>query len=795
MERISNKWNGYGFSTNKQIQTEISENIKNAYQDIITNKKNKEVKDFTEKSISKEELKIKLENSLNEVNKKRIKDENFGKHCDGEIKKYLDLYDKILQKEAEEKEKEERKKELLRYQELNRELNSRLDQQLSIINQLARENNKKQEIVQKMKNAFEARQKIIENKNVEESKKEIEKYIANEFLKEFEIEKEKKSQLKQSLTSRIQNFTQEFMNFCVKFIIFFKSNTDKIIKEFDIKENNPIEHINFIVIGRAGVGKSTFINESLLLPENKRAKEGIGESVTKESVLYTSDKLKMVRMWDTEGLSIDKNLDSILNEVKRLVNIGKDKGPDHYINIILYCREGNRFENIEGQLIYEIMKIYPFDNLPVVITQLQSLSKEKAHKMEKVIRDILDKYLDHKIVQKIEIKNILSRDDKDEYTNNIIPAYGIPELLKLSFDIMGRSISSATCLAISSNITELCKSFMDKKKKFIQNLFKYEMEILEVAKSLFNNEEEEDDHDYFDDKKQKELSEFNIYKKIENPNYFVDNFGKNMKNKFLDIFNNLENENIPLDEIKIEKENEEENKEEEKKEEQNEEQKENEKENKGEEKKEDENEEQKENEEENKEEEKKEKDNEEQKENEEENKEEKDKTAFVTFLEERLKKIIKNLEEASNKKFKKIFNKRNVIYLNELEKEQEDKQEEFNDKTQILNKSKAKDNFQKQLFAYYKNEFFKIFFCIILKLFMNSLNDNFDMYVKKEITDNEDVLKIIHQKAENSLKTVTENLKKSLISELDDVMKAKEEKDNKVEKENEFDNDDVDFDF
>ena len=59
MERISNKWNGYGFSTNKQIQTEISENIKNAYQDIITNKKNKEVKDFTEKSISKEELKIK----------------------------------------------------------------------------------------------------------------------------------------------------------------------------------------------------------------------------------------------------------------------------------------------------------------------------------------------------------------------------------------------------------------------------------------------------------------------------------------------------------------------------------------------------------------------------------------------------------------------------------------------------------------------------------------------------------------------------------------------------------------
>ena len=46
------------------------------------------------------------------------------------------------------------------------------------------------------------------------------------------------------------------------------------------------------------------------------------------------------------------------------------------------------------------MKIYPFDNLPVVITQLQSHSKGKAQKMEKAIRDIFDKYLDHKIVKK-----------------------------------------------------------------------------------------------------------------------------------------------------------------------------------------------------------------------------------------------------------------------------------------------------------------------------------------------------------------------------------------------------------
>ena len=147
-----------------------------------------------------------------------------------------------------------------------------------------------------MKNAFEKSQQIIEKKNIEESKKYFEKYISNKFLKEFEIKKEKKFEFKTSLISRMEKFTQEYINFCHKFINIFKSNIDKVIKEFDIKENNLIKHINFIVIGKAGVGKSTFINESLLLSEMQRAKEGIGLSVTRESNLYTSDKLKMIRM-------------------------------------------------------------------------------------------------------------------------------------------------------------------------------------------------------------------------------------------------------------------------------------------------------------------------------------------------------------------------------------------------------------------------------------------------------------------------------------------------------------------
>ena len=673
-----------------------------------------------------------------------------------------------------------------------------------------------------MKNAFERRKQIIENKHFEDSKKYIKKYISNVFLKEFEVEREKKIEFKISLINYMKNFTQEFMNFCQGFLNSFKSNTDKIVLEFDIKEIEPIEHINIIAIGKIGIGKSTLINECLLLPENKRAKEGKGLSVTSESNVYISDKLNMIRMWDTQGLDDKVSRKDILNEIKRLVDMGLDKGPDYYINIILYCTTGFRFQNEDGQLIYDIMKIYPLDNLPVVITQLQSFDKDEAKQMEKIIRGILNNYLEHQIVEKIEIKNVVARDKEIKDAGVILKAYGIPELLKLTFDIMGRSISSATCDRISKNIKKLCKDFMDKKIAYVQNLFNNEMEILEVAKSLFIIDQEKDiDDNHLDDENEKELSELNIYKNIENQNYFVDNFITSMRDKFINIFNNIETGNMPLDN-KEENENEINNQEnnniqnnineniqnEQEKNIQNENEinnKENNNiqnninenvQNEQEENIQNENEnihQEEQKEEENKEEERK---NDEEKENIEEEKEQmEDKSAIVTFIEESLEQLKKNLDSTSNKVFEKIFKEEYNKYLEELLKEQKIKNEDFKDNRQLMDISEVEKNYRDILFIYFKNEYFKIFFCIILKLFMNNLKEIFDMIVKKELTDNKDVLKIINEKAENSLKDITENLKNKLIAELDGLMKKNKDVDNNPKKKNEFDNEDIDFAF
>ena len=84
---------------------------------------------------------------------------------------------------------------------------------------------------------------------------------------------------------------------------------------------------------------------------------------------------------------------------------------------------------------------------------------------------------------------------------------------------------------------------------------------------------------------------------------------------------------------------------------------------------------------------------------------------------------------------------------------------------------------------------------------MNNLNDIFIINIQKELKENENVQKIIREKAENSLKTITEKLKENLILELDEVMKEKREENNKIENQNnnednnEDNNEEIDFKF
>lgn len=542
--------------------------------------------------------------------------------------------------------------------------------------------------------AFKGDIKKIENKNITNSQNYITNFIINKFVKEFENINNNKSSFTITLTQYMSKFTKEFMTYNQIFIQSFKVNSQNIIRNYNVKENNiSIEHINFIVIGKAGTGKSTFINESLLLTEKEKAKEGDGLSVTEKSNLYCSKKLNMIRMWDTQGIDYKISQEYILNEVKRLVNEGLQKGPDYYINVILYCTSGNRFQEEDGQIIHEIMKLYPMNNLPVIITQLQSYFSEDAKNMERIIRKILTRYLENQIVEKIEIKSLVARDKKVE--DKIYRATGIPELFKCSFDLMGRAITSATFRKFSQDIENLCKQFVDIKINFIQQIFKNEIEIIEVAKDRFVDGTEK----YFkdEDKKFKNLSKSNIYNKITDPNYFINNFVTIMSFKFIDIYNNLNNLNESC--------------------------------------------------------------------------KSKNKPLVLIFIEDRLERLKNILNNCSRNVFEEIYKGLFQDYLSELHLQQSLRKKEYGTNYDIIDSSSINYNFKNQLFDYFKNEFFKYFFCIILKLFMNNLKNILIDNYQKELKENKEMIKIINEKAEYSLKYATENLKEKLLKEIQQYYK------------------------
>ena len=111
------------------------------------------------------------------------------------------------------------------------------------------------------------------------------------------------------------------------------------------------------------------------------------------------------------------------------------------------------------------MELYPSDNLPVIISQLQSYDIDNANKLAIEIRKILAKYLEEHIVRKIEIKNVLSR--KKVINNMVIEAHGIKELLQSAFDKMGNAITSATAKKFSEEIEKLCRTYVENKLNYI----------------------------------------------------------------------------------------------------------------------------------------------------------------------------------------------------------------------------------------------------------------------------------------------------------------------------------------
>lgn len=149
---------------------------------------------------------------------------------------------------------------------------------------------------------------------------------------------------------------------------------------------------NILVLGRTGVGKSSFIN--YLLSANK-ADVGVGKPITQDifnKYDYKDENGMEIHIIDTKGIEVKDANEYVPKLVKNIIDNCNSYDPRKWYHTIFYCVSMNnqRFEPFEIKLINDLSKNIN-QSIHIVLTHFKEEDYIKADNMEKYIQEKLDK--------------------------------------------------------------------------------------------------------------------------------------------------------------------------------------------------------------------------------------------------------------------------------------------------------------------------------------------------------------------------------------------------------------------
>ena len=397
-----------------------------------------------------EEKRRKEEDRRREIEKQERMEERakFQNQLDKE-RKIREQQDLERQKMEEKRRLEEEKRREIEKQERMEE-RAKFQSQLDQEKKLREEENKKRtiEFQNILKSEREKFQQIIKN-NEEESNKAKKEYIqmvetikaqAEEDKRNYEkqLEEEKNEKIKKINEDFNKEVENEINNEIQQLLIEFKKQESEFclekIKTFDISKlrnsiktlikleniggqikekvknqisifldepKRKVNHLNILVLGISGAGKSCLVKTLLGLdrnPSESAPKDGFFNPTTKgKPQYYISEIVPFLKIADTQGIEIssDDNPDKYgINEVEKdltdfIKENDKSGNPDNYVHCIWYCFNPNRsrFEKDEEKLLAKLSQEYSRDTLPIILVGTQANSKSKVESFKEVFNN------------------------------------------------------------------------------------------------------------------------------------------------------------------------------------------------------------------------------------------------------------------------------------------------------------------------------------------------------------------------------------------------------------------------
>jgi GTPase SAR1 family protein len=221
----------------------------------------------------------------------------------------------------------------------------------------------------------------------------------------------------------------------------FPSRIDNYLKKSSKKLSEfEVNHLNVLLVGPSGVGKSCLINSILELDDDKKAETEIIKPTTKTFKMYESEKKPNIRLIDSRGIEKgDYNIDSLVNEITKYIENQEINGnPDNFIHCIWYCITGTRFEDIEEKTLLKLSSIYDQFKLPIIVVYTQAIIPDYYNAISKEI---------NKISKNIEFIPVIAK-DMIISENKIVQSKNLDILLTKSVEKSKNAVNSSVFSAL-----------------------------------------------------------------------------------------------------------------------------------------------------------------------------------------------------------------------------------------------------------------------------------------------------------------------------------------------------------